>query len=58
MDFMSNEVFSQLVISQSAATCILNKLAKSQIGQIELDKKSWNDLFGLNNLNFTTTSLN
>lgn len=57
MDFMNNEVFSQLVISQSAATCILNKVAKSPIGPIDLDKKRWNELFDLNNLNFTTSSL-
>jgi hypothetical protein len=37
MDFMNTQTFSQLVISESAATCIANSWAHSLIGVTRLD---------------------
>jgi hypothetical protein len=48
---------SQLVVSESAATCIANNVAKSHLGHIELNTQSVRDLWGDQSMNFTTTSL-
>jgi hypothetical protein len=36
MNFINSAVFSQLVVSESAATCIANQMARSQIGRVYL----------------------
>lgn len=48
---------SQLVISESAATCIANNVAKSHLGHIVLNSQTVSDLWAESGLNFTTTSL-
>ena len=60
MDFVEDEdiFWSQFVVSQSMATCVLNKIAQSNIGTIYLDTQSINEFaydghFG----SFDTTSL-
>lgn len=37
MNFMNGNTFSQLVVSESAATCALNSISNSPIGEIHLD---------------------
>jgi len=53
---MDDQEFSQLVISESAATCGLNNIAKSPIGKLDLNEDRMNQFFGVNNLKFDTTS--
>jgi hypothetical protein len=38
MNFANTDVYSQLVVSESAATCAMNNFANSPIGKISLDK--------------------
>lgn len=48
---------SQLVISESAASCIANQVAASRIGHIHMDRDKFNKFWGTGNkLDFTTTS--
>lgn len=49
--------FSQLAVSESAMSCYLNQLAKSSIGQIELDEERFNQLFGTLNVQLNTQSI-
>lgn len=46
-----------MVISESAATCIANNVAKSHLGHVTLNSKTVADLWGDARQNFTTTSL-
>lgn len=49
---------SQVVISESAASCFANQIAKSKIGKITLDKEKVNKFWGTGNaLSFNTSSL-
>lgn len=48
---------SQLVISESAASCIANSVAKSRLGHLVLDTRTVSDLWAEPGLNFTTTTL-
>lgn len=55
-DFMDDQEFSQLVISESAATCALNNIAKSPIGRLDFNEDRLNQFFAVNNLKFDTTN--
>lgn len=57
MDFINSNTFSQLVISESAASCIANSMANSKIGMTFLDKDRINKAFKTTNLEFDTTSM-
>lgn len=57
MAFMNSKTASQLVISESAATCIANSMANSGIGRTFLDKERINKMFQTYDLEFDTTSL-
>jgi len=57
MDFVNSNTFSQLVISESAASCIANSMANSKIGKTYLDKQAINKAFKTTNLEFDTTSM-
>lgn len=57
MDFMNSNTFSQLVISESAATCIANSMANSRLGRTYLDKESINKAFKRKDLDFDTNSM-
>lgn len=48
---------SQLVISESAATCIANKMGKSHLGHMVLNSRTVKDFWADPNANLTTTSL-
>jgi hypothetical protein len=41
-DFLGNTSISQVVITQAAASCILNSVAKSRIGEINLNEERLN----------------
>lgn len=55
-DFMGTEIMSQAVMGQSALTCVLNGMAKSPIGQVNLNEERLNKFFGVNDLRFDTSS--
>lgn len=57
MDFINSNTFSQLVVSESAATCIANSMAKSRIGRTLLDKDRINKAFKTTGIPFDTTSM-
>lgn len=61
LDFMQNnatEVQSQIVVSESAASCFANQIAKSKLGRIELDRKRVNDFWGTGDqLTFDTSAM-
>ena len=57
MDFINSNTFSQLVVSESAATCIANSMAASRIGRTYFDKDRINKAFKTKNVEFDTTSL-
>lgn len=57
MGFVNNNVFSQLVVSESAATCIANSMARSRIGRVYLTEDKINKLFQEHDFKFTTTSM-
>lgn len=58
MDFMQSQTFSQLVVSESAATCWANQVAKSNLGKIFLNSKSTAALWGEPGLTLDSTKLN
>jgi hypothetical protein len=57
MDFVNSETFSQLVMSESAATCMANTMAASPIGFIHLNDQSMKTLLHLNSFKFDTTTV-
>ena len=57
MDFMNNQQFSQLVISESAFTCMLNQFAKSKLGVLDLNEERINKLFGVDYIKLDTQSI-
>jgi hypothetical protein len=59
IDFIEDShTASQVVISESAASCFASQLAKSRIGKVKLNKDLSNKFWGTgNSLNFNTTSL-
>lgn len=56
-DFLGNTSLSQVVITQAAATCMLNSAAKSPIGQVDLNEERLNKLYNITGLKFNTTSM-
>lgn len=54
---VASATMSQLVVSESAATCIANKWAQSHLGHITLNSQTVSDLWAEPNVNFTTSSL-
>ena len=57
IEFLEDEVLSQIVISQTLATCWANEFAKSVIGNIILDTKAVNDFRGITDGSFDTSTL-
>lgn len=51
------EVWSQIVISEAAADCFANAVAKSEIGRLELTEEKLNAAFRMDALKLTTTTL-
>ena len=46
MSFMNSDTFSQIVITESAFSCMMNSVSQSPIGQIHLDSHTMNKMFG------------
>jgi hypothetical protein len=47
MEFIVDDSFSQIVVSESAASCILNQISRSKIGTLDLNEERMNTLFGV-----------
>lgn len=56
MEFSNND-YSQMVISDAAATCAMATFAKSNIGTVFLNQKALEALFFVEDLTFTTSSI-
>lgn len=62
MEFVNDEglnekYYSQLVVSESAASCIADTMARSPIGTLVLDESRMNQLFGRTDIKLDTTSI-
>lgn len=44
-DFMDATTFSQLVISETAASCALNNIAKTPVGKLYFNEEKMNQFF-------------
>lgn len=44
-DFMDATTFSQLVVSETAMTCMLKNIAKTPIGHLDFTEKKINEFF-------------
>lgn len=53
----SNNAYSQLVISNAAATCLIQTVSRSKIGYIHINEESVRQLFGDDKLKMTTASI-
>lgn len=53
----SNSDFSQLVVSEAAATCLMTTISKSKIGKYQINKDKLRILFGNDKLRFDTQSI-
>jgi len=56
MEF-SNNAYSQLVVSDAAATCMMETISKSKIGKLFINKQHLRDLFNDQELEFDSTSV-
>lgn len=57
MDFVNSATFSQLVVSESAASCWMNQWAASSIGKFDLDDEKVNLILEQDWIKLTTTSI-
>lgn len=57
MDFVNSATFSQLVISESAASCFMNSWAKSHIGKFDLTEDKLNMMFETDYIKLNTTAV-
>jgi len=55
-DFMDDQEFSQLVMSESAATCALSNIAQSNIGKLDFNEARLNQFFGVDNIKFDSSA--
>ena len=54
---MTSDTFSQIVITESAFSCMINSFSQSPIGQIHLNTHTMNKLFGTNDISFNSTHI-
>ena len=54
---LDEKYYSQLVISESAASCIADSVTRSPIGKLELDETRMNQLFERNDIKLDSTSI-
>lgn len=57
MDFLNSDTFSQLVVSESVGTCILNTMASSPIGFLDLNTETLSTLLNLDDFIFNSTTI-
>jgi len=56
-EFMPAAVYSQAVMTESAASCMLNSMAASPIGKLMLDQDKTNELFNVQDIKTDTSSI-
>lgn len=58
MDFHDGyDDFSQILVTEDAATCWVNQIARSAIGHVHLDREKVNAFFDTEGMYFTTTTV-
>ena len=57
MSFVNNDVFSQVVISESAFSCMINSFSQSPIGRLHFNNEKIKNFFGMDDLEMTTSFL-
>ena len=57
MSFMNSETFSQLVITESAFSCMMNSISQSPIGRLHLNSETLNQLFETDEIMFNSTTI-
>lgn len=55
MSFMNSDTFSQLVITESAFSCIMNSISQSPIGKLHLNAHTMNEMFGTTGIKFDSS---
>ena len=48
---------SQVVFGESATTCIVNQMAKTDLLKLKIDSKKFNELFKVDGYNLTTSTI-
>jgi len=56
-DFMENDIQSQWVVTESAATCLANSMFTSGLGYLNLNEKKTNELFNVTDIKTDTSSM-
>lgn len=56
-DFMQAEVYSQVVMTESAASCFFNSVAASPIGRFNLNQNKTNMLFNVTDIVTDTSAM-
>jgi hypothetical protein len=56
-EFLNDVVYSQLVMTESAASCMCNAVAESPIGKLNLNQEKTNQLFNVTDIKTDTTSI-
>jgi hypothetical protein len=58
-DFMTNDIQSQWVVTESAATCLANSMSMGALnnGNLHLNEKKTNELFNVTDIKTDTSSM-
>jgi len=56
-DFMDNDIQSQWVMTESAATCLANSYFSSNLGRLVLNEQTTNALFNVSDIKTDTSSI-
>jgi len=56
-DFMTNDIQSQWVVTESAATCLANSMSTGGLNYLALDEKKTNELFNVTDIKTDTSSM-
>jgi|DEB0MinimDraft_12_1074336.scaffolds.fasta_scaffold27857_1 hypothetical protein len=55
--FINSHELSQVVLTESAATCWLNRIAASDVGKLTINEDRWNQMFLVQDFKFDSSSL-
>ena len=56
-DFMTNDIQSQWVVTESAATCLANSMSTGGLYSFELNEKKTNEFFNVTDIKTDTSSI-
>lgn len=56
-DFMTNDIQSQWVVTESAATCLANSMSTGGLINFELNEKKTNEIFRVTDIKTDTSSM-